>query len=160
MPMLYTIPGRPIPWARAGYNRETACIYDRQKMERIQQKLLLEHQHGANPFYEGPLFLFMTFYMPINKSFSIRKKAEMEGTHHFCKSDIDNLQKWVMDLSSNVLFKDDCQICDLSVRKRYSNNPRTVFSLLELDNHGNENHRDENFTEEETKIITSFTNQS
>jgi Holliday junction resolvase RusA-like endonuclease len=156
MPKLYFLPGNPIPWARSGYNRNTACIYDRQKLERIQLKLLLEHQHGKLPFYSGPLFLFATFYMPIGKSYSPKKRSEMEDAYHTKKPDKDNLEKWLLDVCTKVLFNDDCLICDSSVRKRYSTNPRTVFSIIEMDNHGNRDNGTKTDTEEEAEIYTSF----
>ena len=39
---------------------------------------------------------------------------------HAQKPDCDNLAKFVGDCLSGLAFRDDCQICDLSVHKRWS----------------------------------------
>ena len=144
MPKMYVLEGNPIPWARAGFNKNTLYIYDRQKEERIQAKLNLENQHGNLPLYRGNLALFVTFYLPTPKSLSPKKRVAMEDTFHHSRPDLDNLLKWVGDISTEVLFNDDALVAIISARKLYSINPRTSFTILELSNEHTDNYLKEN----------------
>jgi Holliday junction resolvase RusA-like endonuclease len=132
MPKLFVIEGLPTAWKRAGYNRATACIYDRQRDERIYSKLLIEKQRGTDPLLKGPLALYVTFYMYINKSLSRERQRQLEGTYHAARPDADNLLKMVEDICSGVLFYDDAQVAVTSCKKVYSSYPRTVFTFVEL----------------------------
>lgn len=129
---IYVIPGNPIPWARPGFNRTTLHIYDRQKQERIHAKLDLERQHGERPLYKGPLALYVTFYLPIPKSLSIKQQNLLVNTYRTNKPDLDNIQKWLLDISSEILFQDDAQVCVISAKKIYAKEPRTEFFIEEL----------------------------
>ncbi len=129
----FILPGNPIPWARAGYNRNTQVFYDRQRDERIHTELLVQCLFGNTPLFKGPLALYVTFYLPIPKSLPKKKILEMENTYHWRKPDKDNLEKWLSDICTKIVYTDDCQIAVSQVEKRFSNNPRTEFMLKELE---------------------------
>jgi Holliday junction resolvase RusA-like endonuclease len=132
MPKMYVIEGNPIPWARTGFNKSTLYIYDRQREERVHAKLNLENQHGDEKLYRGILAMYIDFYLPTPKSYSQKKRVELENTFHHSRPDLDNLLKWVCDISTEVLFQDDALIAQISARKLYSVNPRTTFTVLEM----------------------------
>lgn len=54
------------------------------------------------------------------------------GDWHTLTSDIDNLCKYFLDVSQGVLFKDDCIVAKLTAQKIYDDNPRTEFTVREL----------------------------
>ena len=56
------------------------------------------------------------FNMPMPKSWSKKKKAEMDGEYHQQTPDADNLLKSVLD----SLYKDDSHICDIRITKKWS----------------------------------------
>ena len=58
----------------------------------------------------------IVFGMPMPKSWSKKKKAEMKGMPHQQKPDIDNLLKALLD----AVHKDDAHIYSISVRKVWS----------------------------------------
>jgi len=132
MPKLYTIEGNPVPLARPRFNRSTNHIYDSQKLQKIHAGLELEQQHGDDELLKGPLAFYVTFFMPVPKKYSSRKRNEMNGTLQRSRPDLDNLVKMVLDIANNRLFSDDAQIAVISARKIYSFLPQTVFSLVEL----------------------------
>lgn len=132
MDKVYILEGRPTAWSRAGYNKATESFYDTQKMKRIHDQLSLTNQHGNNPLLDGPLALYITFYMPIPDSILARKRARLEGTYHHKRPDTDNLEKWILDLCSHVIFKDDAQVALTSKKKIYSSTPCTIFTFIEL----------------------------
>jgi Holliday junction resolvase RusA-like endonuclease len=101
-------------------------------MGKIHARLFLEKQQGNEPRLSGPLALYVTFFMPIPKSLPQRKRLAMENLPHQIRPDLDNLLKWVGDISNELLFNDDCTIALISSRKIYSMAPRTVFTLVSL----------------------------
>lgn len=80
----------------------------------------------------GPVFLQLTFFMPIPDSWSKKKKIEMDGKRHISKPDRDNLEKAVSDSFNKIVWKDDGQVCDGLVRKFYSTEPRIEIEITEV----------------------------
>jgi Holliday junction resolvase RusA-like endonuclease len=132
MPHIYILEGNPIPCARPRINKTTLHIYDSQKQERIRLKLELERQHNDRPFYKGPLALYATFFLPIPKSLSVKNQNLLNNTYRYNKPDLDNVLKFLLDLSSDILFQDDAQVAVCSIKKIYSKEPRTEFFIEEL----------------------------
>jgi Holliday junction resolvase RusA-like endonuclease len=60
------------------------------------------------------------FYIPMPKSWSKRKKAQMIGKGHQQKPDVDNLLKAVMDAT----LKEDCHIYDIHPKKFWAEQGR------------------------------------
>jgi Holliday junction resolvase RusA-like endonuclease len=81
-----------------------------------------------------PLSLELWFWLPIPASWSKRKQAAQLHNKHTQKPDIDNLAKAVMDAMSGC-WHDDCQVADLTVRKRWctvGEGGRVLISLEEI----------------------------
>ncbi len=53
------------------------------------------------------------FHIPMPKSWSKKKKAEMDGRPHQQRPDIDNLLKALLD----AVLKEDCRVWSVSVSK-------------------------------------------
>lgn len=127
--VLIVIEGNPIAKMRAriraGFVKR---FYDAQQHEKQWHKILVANQFGSSQFFDGPCSMDVTYYMPIKKSHRVA-----ENSYHFYKPDTDNLLKWTMDLLSSIAYKDDCIVCDISMRKLYSYKPRTEIILKELD---------------------------
>ena len=58
----------------------------------------------------------VTFHMPMPKSWSEKKKTEMNGTPHQSKKDLDNLFKALGD----AVYSDDSSIWDVRMTKLWS----------------------------------------
>lgn len=56
------------------------------------------------------------FHMPMPKSWSKKKRAEMLGQPHRQKPDVDNLTKAILD----AVLKDDSGVWDMRTTKRWS----------------------------------------
>lgn len=67
--------------------------------------------------------LFIEFYMPMPKSWSKKKKAELFNKPHKQKPDIDNLVKGVMD----ALFKEDSHVHTIYAKKTWANHGSISF---------------------------------
>lgn len=75
--------------------------------------------------------LHITCFFPYPKA--TPKKNRIEGTKHKKKPDADNILKGIKDaITQALIIKDDNQISDCVIRKRYTVEPegRIVFELI------------------------------
>lgn len=72
-------------------------------------------------------------YEPI-KSMSKKQKETLikNQSYYTKKSDVDNIAKIVMDALNGVVYKDDAQICELFVQKKYGEKNKIVVEMEEL----------------------------
>lgn len=97
-------------------------------------KLIAGYQLRAQceePF-EGPLSLFVTFHMPMPDSWSLKMKKKLLGAPVVVKPDIDNLVKGLMDAANGILYKDDNQVTDITVKKRYAEKGMIELTVQEV----------------------------
>ena len=125
----YILPGDPVPLARARMSHKTKRVFDPQKQRKLYSGITIRSQHNERPFYDGPLILSVTFYMPIPKT---RRNENLEDKPHIFKADLDNLIKWVCDVGNGILYKDDSIIAAVIAKKVYGNPARTEFTLRKL----------------------------
>ena len=83
---------------------------------------------------EGPVALFLTFYLPIPRSWSKKRRmAALAGEiWPLGRPDSDNLAKAVIDALLGVLIVDDRQIVELSATKLYGASPGVNIMLRRL----------------------------
>lgn len=83
--------------------------------------------HAPEHFIEGPVKLISIFYMPIPKSWSVKKKemAKLQKIFPTTKPDLDNMVKLVKDALNGLIWKDDKQVICSKEAKFYSPRPRT-----------------------------------
>jgi len=56
---------------------------------------------------ESPVCVNMIFHMPMPKSWSQKRKEEQFGKPMTSKPDIDNMQKFVLDILNGIAYQDD-----------------------------------------------------
>lgn len=71
-------------------------------------------ERAAGVFFEGPVAVRITFALPRPKSLSKSVIA------HLKKPDLDKLARGSLDAMKGVLWNDDSQVVELSVRKVYA----------------------------------------
>ena len=83
----------------------------------------------------GAIEMNLTFYLPIPKSVSSRVKTQMlNGVILPTKRpDFDNLAYLVTNALKQLVYADDSQITDATIRKRYSDRPRTVIKIIPIE---------------------------
>jgi Holliday junction resolvase RusA-like endonuclease len=104
-------------------------VYDSQKSIKLVNAINLQRQHNNEPFFEGPLFMEVTFFMPIPKT---RLRYVKSGATHSIKPDLDNMIKYICDVSNKVIYHDDAAIVHIIAKKVYDLNPRTEFTVSEV----------------------------
>ena len=122
--MKYIIIGDPIALARPRFNVQK--VYDGQKHKKLIYGINLKNQHEGKPFYEGNLHLDVKFYLKIANK---KKKSVLEDTYHVYRPDLSNLIKFIEDIGTGIIYKDDSLICSVHAIKKYSATPRTEFEI-------------------------------
>ncbi len=140
--MKLIIPGPPIAQKRhRTFRRGNFNVNydpDSKEKEKIRIHLKKQIEEEMQHAQEWPLFdvgyvisATLTYEMPIPKSTSkkVRKMILDYNLPHVVKPDTDNLAKKSLDCLTGIVFKDDCQINDLHVIKKYSEDPKTIIEL-------------------------------
>lgn len=69
----------------------------------------------------------------VPKSYSKKKKNELLATGSYTKKpDCDNIAKIILDSLNGLAYKDDSQIAELLVIKKYSEQDRVIVELEEI----------------------------
>lgn len=119
------IVGVPIARQRPRFSR--FGTYDKQKDIKEMYALSVRSQLPRGfQVIQVPIYLKILYEMPIPKTTSKKKRSLMVGSPHTKKPDIDNLYK-MFDSFNGILWLDDSQIYQVSMKKVYSENPKTVL---------------------------------
>jgi Holliday junction resolvase RusA-like endonuclease len=88
---------------------------------------------NKQPPIEGPVELRFVCYMPVPPGWSMKKQraALADQIRPHGRPDVDNLLRRV-DSFKKVIWRDDSQITDAAVWKRYSDRPRVVVEIRPL----------------------------
>ena len=125
---VYKVDLPPIPWQRPKLNGKR--FYDGQVSDKVAFGLYLLKQHGQDVPFSTPVVLNITFFMRIPPGTRIGVKTK----HHKTKPDLDNCIKFCLDaLVDADILSDDRIICQIIAKKEYSTNPRTEFTIKELE---------------------------
>ena len=89
---------------------------------------------AGRPLIEGPVMLEVTAYFPIRDSWSKKKQAAALANAMLPTGlpDIDNVCKAVCDGINGVAWKDDRQVTDLHMKKRFAETPRVEVIITPL----------------------------
>lgn len=133
-----TIPGEPVAKERARITvvAGRARAYTPKKTVHFEshvQWLAVEAMGGHKPL-TGALGVRVRLYRSIPASWSKKKKDRALAGILLPESrpDIDNYLKSVLDAMNAIVYVDDALICDLSVTKRYSSEPRLTVDVYQL----------------------------
>lgn len=135
------IPGEPISKARHRLFRRGSknMMYDPQNAKKQHLKTYIKaymKKHGINILHRtmscSVKFQFY-FSIPGNLTKKLRNYYMWGKRNHLINKDIDNCEKFYLDVGNKILYHDDKQITTLQSLKSYSINPRTVIELIPHD---------------------------
>lgn len=137
--MKIEIPGNPIPQKRTRSKvfpgMKHAIHYDSQAGDKQNVQWMLKKEKELNNLTcTETLKVNITFHIPYPKKLNTSEINAVEWgfDDHVAKPDLDNLAKFYLDCMNGIVYKDDCQIKNLFLKKRYSKNPRTVIEIKEM----------------------------
>lgn len=99
--------------------------------------LSIVQDNAPNEPYNCPLRLIVDFYFTRPKShYKSGKNSHVlkdnAPIYHTSKPDSTNVAKFVEDALNKVYWRDDSLLCEVGVRKRYSENPRIEIKLYRI----------------------------
>ena len=117
-----------VPIACARVMRNANRSYDALTRDKVSFGLYLAQQHNDEPFFDKPVHLDVTFYMPIPKQL----KERSDSVYHFAVPFIDNLWRFFIDAIKDIVISDERVICSFSAKKVYDKEPRTELIITEV----------------------------
>lgn len=134
--ILFEIPGEPVAQGRPRAGKTWAgktVLYDPTKSRDFKQFVrLVAAQHAPKELIAGPIRLFVDVYRPTPKRLQTKPKQALIESGELrptVKPDVDNYVKGVKDGLNKVIWEDDSQVVDLTVRKFYSLSPKVVVCI-------------------------------
>lgn len=128
--------GDVVAKGRPRFVRATGVAFTPSHTRRYESHLRLAAQDamaGRAPL-EGALQMCVRVTLPVPKSYSRRKRADaLFGVLHPTKKpDWDNFGKIAADSLNAIVFRDDCQIVDGRIVKRYGDVPGIIIEVRTL----------------------------
>lgn len=119
--------GRPRMANGHCYTPQTTRDYERLVAQEYKAQVKAYFSKGC------PISVDITAYMPIPKSASKAKRAEMQSGQikPIGKPDIDNICKAVLDALNGVAYADDTQVVKIRAEKLYSTEPCTLVAITD-----------------------------
>lgn len=138
MSLTFIVPGEVVPWQRARVQRRGAHLHFLTADKVTNYKALVKMMAAAAvedspewPALDGAVEVELRVFRPIPKAFSKKRRAlALQGLlRPSTKPDVDNTVKGIFDALNGVAWRDDAQVSDLVVRKRYADEPRVEVHL-------------------------------
>ena len=133
-PLRFTIPGPPVAKGRPrvalrggkvhGYTPAKTTSY-----EGAVRMAFTAAYPGFIPV-DGPVSLYVTAYFMPPKCLKPQPGVDLEAVRHTKPPDADNVAKAISDALNGVAWRDDKQVSDLTVRKRYSPTPCVEVNII------------------------------
>lgn len=136
MRITFTIPGEPVAKARPRMTR-TGHVYTPSKTKNYEAHIQDVWRRSCAPTLPTghPLRVFIDAYFSVPKSYSKKRKAEMQNAPYTHKPDADNVAKSVLDALNGLAFDDDSRIYVLRTTKQYTPDDPRVEVTLEWEEH-------------------------
>lgn len=80
---------------------------------------------------DTPLKIEICAFYAMPKSWSKKKRAELDGKPMMQKPDCDNAAKAILDALNGLVYNDDKQVTELHVTKTYSTEDKIVVTITE-----------------------------
>ena len=130
----FTIPGEPVPFARAGSLGRRRFTPKRQSDFMGAVKTIAAAAMQGQPPLAGPVSMDVRAVYLIPESWSRKRKAA--AYWKASKPDADNVAKILKDSMSTIVFGDDAQVAHLNVVKIYGPVAFVRVSVEALENTG------------------------
>ena len=125
-----TLPGEPVAWARSRGRFHHMPAHQRNVVALL--RLKAEATMNGCAMLEGAIRLEFLAVFGIPESWSKKKRAAAMYRAVTKRPDFDNLAKLASDALNGVVYKDDAQIAEASIRKIYGPQPKIVVTISPL----------------------------
>lgn len=134
----FTVFGEPYGKGRPRFNKFTGSVHTPQKTASREALVVYEYrrQCGAFRFPDTAMLdmLILAYYAVPKSDSKVTRSAKLHGIIRPTKKpDMDNVVKLVADALNQIAYRDDTQIVDCRCRKFYSERPRTVVIIKQIE---------------------------
>lgn len=134
----FVIPGTPVGKGRPKFARRGNFVttYTPEKTASYENLVKVKAQEAMSgrPMIEGPVAVQIALHVTPPASWSQKKqRAALEGAvFPTSKPDADNCIKGIFDAMNEIVFRDDKQVVDLVVSKRYAATAMAKVEVIPL----------------------------
>ncbi len=129
--LLFEIHMIPKPQKQTQFGKRICWDPSKQVKQQIQWQI---RPHAPKEPIKGPVHVYVTFYLPIpNGTSSLKRNQMVNGTCFPVKRpDLDNMAYLVTNAMKEIVYEDDSQIVDLSLSKRFGEEPKFVVKVVPI----------------------------
>lgn len=135
----FVVPGTPVGKGRPRFARQGAFVrtFTPEKTASYENlvKLAAAEAMGSRPVINGAVCVGIHLFITPPSSWSQKKQREAvsgRGIFPTTKPDVDNVIKGIFDAMNEIVWKDDKQVVDVVVSKRYCTTARAVVEVRPL----------------------------
>ncbi len=131
--LVFEVPGVPVPQKQTKFVRSTGVAYNPSKKDIVALQRQIKRS-APKELIECAVEMDLYFGLPIPKSTPKRLRPLMiDGTLvPNKKPDFDNLAYLVTNALKGIVYRDDSQVTDCHIKKRYDENPKTIIKVIPL----------------------------
>ncbi|HWH86175.1 MAG TPA: RusA family crossover junction endodeoxyribonuclease [Pseudomonas sp.] len=137
-PVSFVVPGEPVGKGRPKVSTigGHARMYTPTKTANYEGKIAMVAQQAmtGRELIAGPVLMELRILLPVAASWSKKKTAEALAGEVMPtkKPDADNVLKAICDGINGIVFKDDVQVVNVSMSKRFSETPGVLVRVVPL----------------------------
>lgn len=134
----FTVPGTPVGKGRPKFARRGNFVstYTPEKTASYENLVKVKAQEAmqGRPLFEGAVCVGIHLFVTPPASWSQKKQREALAGRIFptTKPDADNVLKGIMDACNEIVFRDDKQVVDVVISKRYCATARACVEVTAL----------------------------
>lgn len=129
----FEVPGIPVPQSRPRFTKN-GHVYEDAKVREYKDRVarIARLAMGGREPMKGAFIASLTFFLPIPKSWSKKKKGEaaLGEIVPTKRPDTDNLAKSVLDACNGIIYVDDSQVIRITAKKWYGDEPGVIAEFL------------------------------
>lgn len=138
----FEIEGKPVGKGRPRFKRMGNFVqtYTPEKTSEYEKLVRIRFQNAGGIITEKPVRVEIAAFFAPPKSARKRDKAEMLANRILPvkKPDCDNVAKIILDALNKIAYKDDAQVVELFVKKRYAAEAKVFVHIEEIEIAGDE----------------------
>lgn len=135
--LIFEVEGEPVAQGRPRFSSKNKVKRAIDPPASRYYKMKVAHEaknHKLAELIEGPVIMYIDICKPLTqelaKSKNKREAALSREILPIARPDVDNYAKGIKDALNGILYKDDSQIVELTVRKYYAKEPKAVIKII------------------------------
>lgn len=133
----FVVEGKPVGKGRPRFKRVGNFVqtYTPANTAEYEKLVRLRFQNAGGVITDKPVRVAVVAFFAPPKSIRKREKADMLSNLilPMKKPDVDNIAKIILDALNGIAYKDDSQVVELSVKKKYASEAKVSVHIEEIE---------------------------